>query len=149
MHITISDEVVAMLQEVAILVGSPSVNAVGIAILKKECTRILNMAKKEEPSRHEPHANLQNVSQNHRPQTTQRNIQVPEYSEQGEIESANALSAALRKHAGSFQTFENNLGPDVSRASSMQHSPPIPPGNEEHVNFQYPGSSKPIRRVKM
>lgn len=142
MHITLSDETVAMLQEVAIIVGSSSANAVGEAILKRECARILNLAKKQGVglSSHEPHAHV-----------NRQGMSIPQpQPAPAAVDTSNALSTALRKQAGqNLSTFENNLGPDAGSTAQLQQIPRIPEESREHTNFTYPGSSNPIRKVKI
>lgn len=159
MHITIDETTYAMLQEVAILVGEPSVNAVGIGIIQQECTRILNLARQQGVTSHEAHASRQQTPQQpqrqvqHQPAPQRRpNPGVPIPQPGNTVAQAQGFADSLRKQAGTqnFNTFENNLGPDVGRTTQMQQAPTPPPQNQEQVqsNFQYPGSNNPIRRVK-
>lgn len=154
MHITINEETYEMLKEVAILLGEPSVNAVGNAIMQQECTRILNVARQQGVVSHEAHAQRQIQQQPVQQPAPQRRVNtgVPIPTPGNTVAEAQGFADSLRKQAGAqnFNTFENNLGPDVGRTQQMQQAPAPPPGNQQQVqsNFQYPGSGNPIRRVK-
>jgi len=128
MHLTVDNETVAMLQEVSILLGEASVNAVGSAILKRECARILNLARKQGVVAHEAHAQRQQSQQAQQQPQPKRSIPVPQ-PDPNHFADSESLSAALRKEASGFQTFNNTLGPDASGAVQHLQQGQIPQDN--------------------
>ena len=136
--LSISDELTDMLREVTVILGATSsVNDVAEAILRREATRILNLATRRGVTSknvmHDGHARQQQSQ--HR-------------SNNELLDMSSDISSELRKQAN-LQTFENNLGPMNNDVISLQRSPAVPRENRSIVgsNFQYPGSEIPTRKV--